>query len=159
VINTTRLYFIQIEIDLPDGVTYKAIKIGHSINPVGRLRDMSGHSPGRLSVLYDIEATPFDEGLAHTIMEPWNIRNEWFRHEPALAFADLVRAYECFGPGKVSSIRVLHDRIGREPKVASSASRYDDACPRILIRREMAKARGLKPPQVNAYSWDHPSIP
>lgn len=62
-----------------------AVKIGWSSNPTERLRGLRTASPGRLSLVGQIEATKARESELHRQFSPWRIVGEWFRMEADVA--------------------------------------------------------------------------
>lgn len=54
------------------------IKIGYSLNPWARVREISTGSPVDLSILATWKGTKTDEGEIHKVMSEYRVKNEWF---------------------------------------------------------------------------------
>jgi hypothetical protein len=75
-ITYSKCYFIGGE----DGL----IKIGHSIDPTGRLRDIQACSPVELSILATRQGGEMRERAYHWQFSNFRRRGEWFERAPAI---------------------------------------------------------------------------
>lgn len=82
------VYFIQLEHgDRP-------IKIGRATNIRGRIADIDGSLPARVTLLAVIEGNGHQERAIHKKMHDWRMNGEWFVASPiVLAFIDRVVAH------------------------------------------------------------------
>ena len=61
------------------------VKIGWSQQPVRRLAKISSDCSSAVTLLGIVQATQSQEKEIHTLLSPWRINREWFRHEETVA--------------------------------------------------------------------------
>ena len=61
------------------------VKIGWSQQPVRRLAKISSDCSSVVTLLGIVQATQSQEKEIHTLLSPWRINREWFRHEETVA--------------------------------------------------------------------------
>lgn len=103
------IYFVQCQ-------STRAIKIGKSNDPAGRIRNLQTASHETLCLLGTMKGDEYEEHLLHALFDTYLIRGEWFRGEPAL----------------VEQVKALLIRKGT-PATLEDDSRRRDGC-RVGLR-------------------------